>query len=55
MEKEKLKGVIESILFTMGGAVELTDLARALDMDPDQLRWVLCEMREDYKREGRGI
>ena len=55
MEKEKLKGIIESILFTMGGAVELSDLARALETDPDQLRWILCEMREEYKTEGRGI
>jgi len=54
MEKEKLKGIIESILFTMGGAVELSDLARALETDPDQLRWILCEMREEYKREVRG-
>ena len=55
MEKEKLKGIIESILFTMGGAVELSDLARVLETDPDQLRWILCEMREEYKTEGRGI
>lgn len=55
MEKDKLKGIIESILFTMGGAVELSDLARVLETDPDQLRWILCEMREEYKREGRGI
>ena len=55
MDKERLKGIIESILFTMGAAVELEDLARTLEIDPDQLRWILCEMREDYKAEDRGI
>ena len=55
MDKEKLKGVIESILFAVGGAVSLEMLAQVVETDPDQLRWILCEMREEYKADNRGI
>ena len=31
MELQKLEGIIEAILFTMGGAVEISRIARAVE------------------------
>ena len=55
MNNDRIKGIIESILFSMGESVPLNQLAQAVDMEADHLRWILCEMREEYKKEDRGI
>ena len=55
MNNDRMKGIIESILFSMGESVPLIQLAQAVDMEADHLRWILCEMREEYKKEDRGI
>ena len=53
--KEKIKGIIEAVLFTMGESVTLERLAVALELDQETLREILLEMKEDYNKEERGI
>lgn len=53
--KEKIKGIIEAVLFTMGESVTLERLAVALDLDQETLKEILLEMKEDYNKEERGI
>ncbi len=55
MEKQKIKAVIEAILFTMGNSVEIDELAAALEAEPEKIREVIREMKEDYEKEDRGI
>lgn len=55
MEKKKMKGTIEAILFTMGNSVEIARLAKALETDEASIREAVEEMKQDYKSEERGI
>lgn len=55
MDKEKLKGIIESILFTMGESVEKERLAAVLDISQEELFMTLMEMKAEYSRDSRGI
>ncbi|MDO4648227.1 MAG: SMC-Scp complex subunit ScpB [Eubacteriales bacterium] len=49
------EGAIEAILFSMGDSVELSDIAGAIDMDPEETRKVLKNMMETYRAEDRGV
>lgn len=53
--KEKIKGIIEAVLFTMGESVTLERLAVALELNQETLKEILLEMKEDYNKEERGI
>ncbi len=53
--KDKSKGIIEAVLFTVGESVTLERLAAALETDQEELRQLLLEMKEDYSKEERGI
>ena len=55
MLKEKIKAVIESILFTMGGSVELERFAQVLEIDKQDARAVIEEMMKEYDEQQRGI
>lgn len=55
MEIEKLQGVIEGILFTMGDSVELSKIAMAIEHDEDTTRKIIHRMMDQYAREERGI
>ena len=55
MEKEQIKSIIESILFTMGEAVELSRISAALEMDKKEVRAVIGEMIREYEEQKRGI
>lgn len=55
MDKEKLKGIIEAILFTMGESVEGKRLAEVLEVSPEELYMTLMEMKAEYGQSGRGI
>ena len=55
MQKEQMKTVIESVLFTMGGSVELDRLAQVLESDKNETRSVIEEMMQEYKEQQRGI
>ena len=50
-----LKGSIEAILFVSGEAVDLKDLARALQQDEKTVREALKELGDEYDYEQRGF
>lgn len=51
----KLEGAIEAILFSMGEAVPIKELAKALEVDEPTLEKVLNNMMDKYEAEDRGI
>lgn len=55
MEKEKAKGVIESILFATGRVVKIGELITILELNSKELNNIIVEMQEDYKNASRGI
>ena len=55
MEKEKIKSIIESILFAAGREVSKKELIMALEISEENLEKVISEMQEEYKNENRGI
>ena len=57
MEIRKLEGIIEAILFTMGGSVELGRLkiASAIEQDVPTTEKLIHNMMDKYQKEERGI
>ena len=55
MEIEKLQGIIEGILFTMGDSVELDKIADAIDLDKKQTKDILEKMMEHYEDPSIGV
>ncbi|MGH7916678.1 MAG: SMC-Scp complex subunit ScpB, partial [Candidatus Binataceae bacterium] len=56
MEEERLKAIVESMLFAAGEPVSLTQLANALDSVPrEEIRKTLTEMMRTYADGARGI
>ena len=55
MDKNKLKSIIESILFIWGDPISLEDLASSLELRKDYAREILMEMKENYKNETSGL
>lgn len=55
MEIEKLQGVIEAILFTMGESVELSKIAAAIEHDEITTRKMIHNMMDRYEEDNRGI
>ena len=55
MQIEKIKAVIESILFTMGGSVELERFAQVLEIEKKDARVIIEEMMKEYDEQQRGI
>ncbi len=55
MEKDKVKGIIEAILFASGKIITLDELALSLEMDKKEVSTVIEEMINEYKEEKRGI
>lgn len=55
MEKDKIKGIIEAILFASGKVITLDDLALSLEMDKQEISNIIEEMTEEYKKENRGL
>ncbi|MBQ8913222.1 MAG: SMC-Scp complex subunit ScpB [Lachnospiraceae bacterium] len=51
----KLEGAIEAILFSMGEAVPIKELAKALEVDEPTLEKVLNNMMDKYEADERGI
>ena len=47
-DKERIKGIIEAILFTMGESVAISRLSEVLDIEEDTLKELLEEMKGDY-------
>lgn len=55
MDRQKQKQIIESILFTMGEAVEISRLAEVLGIDVKKTRGLLKELKEEYETTDRGF
>ena len=55
MEIEKIKSIIEAILFAAGRQVNIKELMMALEFPKDDLENVIVSMQEDYKNQNRGI
>lgn len=55
MEKEKIKGIIEAILFASGKIVSLYELEISLEIEQKQILDIISQMQEEYKEQNRGI
>ena len=55
MEQEKLKGVIEAILFAAGREVNINELMSALELSSEEIIELLQELKLDYEKENRGL
>lgn len=55
MEINKLEGIIEAILFTMGESVELKKIAEAIEHDEETTRKVIHNMMDKYEAQHRGV
>jgi len=55
VEIKKAEPAIEAILFTMGEAVEIDKIARAINHDMDTTRKIIRNMTDRYREEDRGI
>lgn len=55
MEKEKIKGIIESILFAAGREVKISELMSALELGSDEVIDTVDALEEEYKEQGRGL
>ena len=55
MEIEKIKSIIEAILFAAGRQVNIKELMMALELPKEDLENIIVSMQEDYKIQSRGI
>ena len=55
MKMKEMEGALEAVLFTMGQAISLSSLARAVEQDEETARKILHQMKDQYEREERGI
>ena len=55
MELKKMEGAIEAILFAIGEAVPLKDIAKTIGHDTETTRKIIRNMMLKYKEEDRGI
>lgn len=55
MDIDKIKGIIEAILFAAGREVTKNELVLALEISEDDLEKIISSMQEEYKTENRGI
>ena len=55
MNKQELKRAIEAVLFTLGDAVEIKRLSKALDTSEFEIRQAALEIAAQYEEPDRGI
>ena len=55
MEIEKIKSIIEAILFAVGRQVSIKELIISLELPREDLENIIFSMQEDYKKQDRGI
>lgn len=55
MEIEKIKSIIEAILFAVGRQVNIKELMISLELPREDLENIIFSMKEDYKEQNRGI
>lgn len=55
MEIERIKAIIEAILFAAGRAVSKNELILSLEISEEMLDTIIANMQEEYKLENRGL
>ena len=55
MEIDKIKSIIEAILFAAGREVSKKELILSLEISEEDLETILLNMQEEYKKASRGI
>ena len=55
MEIDKIKQIIESIMFAVGRDVSITELSSVLEITPDALQEIVENMRVEFEEAGRGV
>lgn len=55
METDKTKAIIEALLFSCGRPVEIKELITTLELSEEDIIKIIDSMKEDYKKENRGI
>ncbi len=55
MEQNQIENIIEGILFAMGGSVEVSRIAKALEIDENQVVEAVNNLKDSYAQQNRGI
>ena len=55
MEIERIKAIIEAILFSCGRPVEMKELIKVLEIPEEDIIKIIQKMQEEFKSENRGI
>jgi len=55
MELKDIKNIVEGILFAMGGTVEPSKIAKALELEEKDIITAIESLKQDYEEAGRGI
>ena len=55
MEIEKIKSIIEAILFAAGRIVKINEFILVLEKNEEEIRTIIKNMQHEYKAENRGI
>lgn len=55
METNKIKGIIEAILFSAGRVVRIKELELSLEIDEKDIVSIIDDMNKEYENESKGI
>ncbi|MCR5417057.1 MAG: SMC-Scp complex subunit ScpB [Pseudobutyrivibrio sp.] len=55
METKDIDSIVEGILFAMGGTVEPSRIAKALEIEEKQVVTAIEHLKEDYAKNNRGV
>lgn len=55
MEKDKLKSVIESLLFVSGEPIKISKLAKIVDVKKEEIIEAIQELRKNFEENNRGL
>ena len=55
MEIEKIKQIIESIMFAVGREVSVNELSSVLELAPENVEEIIENMRTEFEEAGRGV
>lgn len=55
MEIEKIKAIIEAILFAAGRDVKITELINVLELGADEIVTIIESLQNDYEMQNKGI
>ena len=55
MEIDKIKQIIESIMFAVGRDVSINELSSVLELAPENIQEIIESMRTEFEESGRGV